>query len=68
MKKYIGIATVVTAILAAGLVICKKVFKKKTETADDEQNAAKKAWHWFNKENKRKEDETVDVVVKGFTA
>ena len=67
MKKYIGIATVVTAILAAGLVICKKVFKKKTETVDDEQQQAKKAWHWFNKEN-RKEDETVDVVVKGFTA
>lgn len=44
-------------------------FKKKRETVDDEQTEAKKAWHWFNKkENKRKEDETVDVVVKGFTA
>lgn len=44
-------------------------FKKKRETVDDEQvENAKKAWHWFNKENKRKEDETVDVVVKGFTA
>jgi len=67
MKKY-GFVIGTLAILAAGLVICKKVFGKKTETVDDEQNAAKKAWHWFNKENKRKEDETVDVVVKGFTA
>lgn len=67
MKKY-GFVIGVMAILAAGVVICKKVFKKKTETVDNEQNAAKKAWHWFNKENKRKEDETVDVVVKGFTA
>lgn len=60
MKKYIGIATVVTAILAAGLIICKKVFKKKTETVDNEQTADKKAWRWFNKKNERKEDETVD--------
>lgn len=60
MKKYIGIATVVTAILAAGLIICKKVFKKKTETVDNEQTAGKKARHWFNKKNERKEDETVD--------
>ncbi len=67
MKKY-GFVIGTLAILAAGVVICKKVFKKKTETVDNEQNAAKKAWHWFNKENKRKEDETVDVVVKGFTA
>ena len=66
MKKY-GFVIGTLAILAAGLVICKKVFGKKTETVDSEQNAAKKAWHWFNKEN-RKEDETVDVVVKGFTA
>lgn len=66
MKKY-GFVIGVMAILAAGVVICKKVFKKKTETVDDEQNAAKKAWRWFNK-SERKEDETVDVVVKGFTA
>ena len=67
MKKY-GFVIGTLAILAAGLVICKKVFKKKTETVDDEQNAAKKAWRWFNKKENRKEDETVDVVVKGFTA
>lgn len=43
-------------------------FRKKRETVDDEQTEAKKTWRWFNKENKRKEDEIVDVVVKGFTA
>ena len=67
MKKY-GFVIGTLAILAAGLVICKKVFKKKTETVDDEQQQAKKAWRWFNKKENRKEDETVDVVVKGFTA
>ena len=66
MKKY-GFVIGALAILAAGVVICKKIFKKKTETVDDEQQEVKKAWRWFNK-SERKEDETVDVVVKGFTA
>lgn len=68
MKKYIGFVIGAAALALGVLGTFGYFFRKKRETVDDEQQEAKKAWHWFNKENKRKEDETVDVVVKGFTA
>lgn len=68
MKKYIGFVIGAAALALGVLGTFGYFFRKKKETVDDEQTEARKAWHWFNKENKRKEDETVDVVVKGFTA
>lgn len=68
MKKMLIVIGAMTFVALGVLGTFGYFFKKKRETVDDEQTEAKKAWHWFNKENKRKEDETVDVVVKGFTA
>ena len=68
MKKYIGFVIGAAALALGVLGTFGYFFRKKKETVDDEQTEARKAWHWFNKKENRKEDDTVDVVVKGFTA
>ena len=71
MKKF-GIGVAVAAIVAGGLALVYKKWgifgKKNNTTVEEEQDAAAKARRWFFKKEDRKEDETVDTVVKGFTA
>ena len=66
MKKFVGIGLGIMAIGAGVAVALKYIFGKKN-TVQEEQNEAAKARRWFFKKD-RKEDETVDTVVKGFTA
>ena len=68
MKKFVGIGIGLMAIGAGAAIAWKYIFGKKN-TVQEEQGDATKARYWFfKKEKDRKEDETVDIVVKGFTA
>lgn len=67
MKKFVGIGLGIMTIGAGVAVALKYIFGKKN-TVQEEQSEAAKAGRWFFKKEDRKEDETVDTVVNGFTA
>ncbi len=56
MKKFVVIAAMVATVVGAGFGIYKWLSRKK-DTVETEQAAAKRAWNWFHKKDKKEETE-----------